>query len=171
MPEWATDRRRRREPGRDPADVPLSQHSSDPILALQRSAGNRAVADMLARAPAEKGATGSVELAGVGRIKVSGGNLETWTGKGAPETVDVTSEKGKHSKKLEQLATAGKRTDVKVSISAAQKEGEHLNVGGGTTLDIKGARVANYAVDGDAETWQIVDFTGVKREKVTRKIS
>lgn len=171
MPERATDRRRRHEPGPTPADpVPL-RHSADPVLALQRAAGNRAVAGLLARAPAAKGATGTVEIAAVGAIKVSGGNLEEWTGKGAPDTVELTSEPGKHSARLEKLATARTKTDVKVTISAAQKAGEQLNVGGGTVLDIKDARVKGYALQDGAETWRLDDFVDVKRTKVTRKVS
>jgi hypothetical protein len=172
MPDRAIDRRRRREPGRDPAEVPLSQHSSEPILALQRSAGNRAVADMLARAPAEKGATGSVEIAGIGKIAVSGGNLQEWTEKGAVfDTVEVTSQKGRHSTKLEKLSKAGTKMDFKVTIAAAIKEGEELNVGGGTLLNVLDAKVSGYGVDGEAETWRLSDFQDVKRTKVTRKVS
>ena len=85
----------------------LPDRDSDPVLELQRSAGNAAVAAMLARAPAAKGTTGSVQIGGVGEIKVSGGNLEEWPAKGAPDAVEVVSEKGKHSAKLEKLATAG----------------------------------------------------------------
>jgi hypothetical protein len=171
MPERATDRRRRREPGPTPADPSPLHHSTDPILALQRSAGNRSVAEMLARAPAAKGATGTVEIGGVGQIKVSGGNLEEWTGKGAPDTVELASEPGKHSAKLEKLSTARTTTDVKVTISAAQKAGEELNVGGGTVLDIKDARVKGYAVEDGVETWRLADFEAVKRTKTTRKVS
>lgn len=172
MTERATDhRRRRREP--DPAPphaVPL-HHGADPILALQRSAGNHAVAEMLARVPAAKGATGTVEIAGVGAITVSGGNLEEWSGKGAPDTVEITSETGKHSAKLEKLSTARTKTDVKVTIAAAQKAGEELNVGGGTVLEIKDARVKGYAVQDGVETWRLTDFEAVKRTKTTRKVS
>ena len=172
MPERATDRRRRHEPGRDPAEVPLPQRPSDPILALQRTAGNRAVAGMLARAPAEKGATGSVEIAGIGKVAVSGGNLQDWTAKGAVfDTVEVTSRKGRHSAKLEKLSKAGTKMDFKVTIAAAQKEGEELNVGGGTMLEVLDARVSGYAADDGIETWRLSDFQDVKRTKVTRKVS
>ena len=77
MPERAIDRRRR-ESDRTPADEALRSRPTDAVLALQRTAGNRAVADMLARAPAAKGATGTIQIGGVGTIKVSGGNLAAW---------------------------------------------------------------------------------------------
>src|SRR5829696_5559055 len=67
MLERAIDRRRREE-GRPPASPAPPSHAADPVLALQRAAGNRAVAELLARAPAEKGATGSVQIRGIGAI-------------------------------------------------------------------------------------------------------
>ena len=170
MPARAIERSRR-EPGRPPDSLEPPGHRADPVLALQRTAGNRAVAELLARAPADKGTTATVQIGGVGAIKVSGGNLEEWTGKGAPDTVDVTSEKGRHSGKLEKLASARTKTDVTVTIAPAQKAGGELNVGGGTVLEIKDARVAGYAVEDGAESWRLVDFENVKRTKTTRKVS
>ena len=170
MPERATDRRRREE-GRPPAPPTLTSHT-DPVLALQRAAGNHAVAQLLARAPAGKGATGTIRIGGLGAIKVRGGNLAEWTEQGAVfDTVEVASEKGKHSTKLEALSKDRTRTDVTVEIAPSHKEGEELNVGGGTKLEIKDARVAGYAADGDAETWRLVGFQDVKRTKTTRKVS
>ena len=169
MPEWEIDRRRR-EAGPTPVAPSVPDRDRDPVLELQRSAGNAAVARMLARAPAAKGTTGSVQIGGVGEIKVSGGNLEEWAGKGAPDAVEVVSEKGKHSAKLEKLATAGTKTDVKVTISPPHKEGENLNVGGGFVLEIKDARIKHYAVEDGVETWQVADFESVKRTKITRTI-
>src|SRR5918995_51512 len=142
MPEWATERRRR-EAGRTPASPVVPDRNSDPVLELQRTAGNAAVARMLARAPA---------------------------GKGAPDAVEVASEKGKHSAKLEKLATARTKTDVKVTISPAHKEGENLNVGGGIVLEITDARIKHYAAEDGVESWQLADFTNVKRTKITRTI-
>jgi len=171
MPEWETDRRRRRrEASRTPVSPSLPDRDSDPVLALQRSAGNAAVARMLARAPAAKGTTGSVRIGGVSEIKVNGGNLEEWAGKGAPDAVEVASETGKHSAKLEKLATARTKTHVKVTISPPHKEGENLNVGGGFVLEIKDARIKHYAVEDGMETWQVADFESVKRTKVTHTI-
>jgi hypothetical protein len=163
MSQRATNRRRQ----------PLGAHSApvglahdNPVLALQRTAGNRAVAQLIARSPSTKGV---VEIAGVGKVKVKGGNLEEWTGKDSFDSVDVTSEKGKHSAKLEKLANEHGRTDVTVMIDPAGKAGENLNVGGGTQLLIKGARI-KYTVENGVETWHVVDFTEVKRTKITHTI-
>jgi hypothetical protein len=159
---------RRGEPGRTQGSPSLRHRSSNPVLALQRSIGNRAVGQVLARAPVT---TGTVPIGAVGAIKVKGGNLEEWAGKGAPDTVEVTSEKGKHSGKLEKLSNARTRTDAKVTISPANKVGEELSVGGGTLLEIKDARIEAYAVEDGVETWRVADFETVKRTKITRKVS
>jgi len=163
MAQRITDRRR------DPSQAhpSLVRRTSNPVLALQRSIGNRAVAQVLARDPV---ATGSVHIGGVGEIKVKGGNLADWTGKDTPDTVDVTSAKGKHSAKLEKLSGAGTRTDITVTIAPAVNEGEELNVGGGTVLEIKGARIKDYAIDGGVESWRIADFQEAHRTKVTHRI-
>jgi hypothetical protein len=166
MPQRDTDRRRESGPGH--ASRPLLRRTANPVLALQRSIGNRAVGQVLARTPQ---ATGTVQIGGVGVIQVKGGNLDEWAGKGAPDTVDVASAKGKHSAKLEKLSNDRTRTDVKVTIAPANKAGEELNVGGGTVLEISGARIKGYAVADGAETWRVADFTDVKRTKTTRKIS
>jgi hypothetical protein len=165
MSERKTDHRR--APGRAQAAAP-PRRSRNPVLALQRSIGNRAVGQVLARTPVR---TGKVQIGSVGEVKVKGGNLEEWAGKGAPDTVEVTSEKGKHSAKLEKLASAGTRKDVKVTIAPAHQAGEQLNVGGGTLLEIKDARIRNYVVEDGVETWRIADFENVKRTKITRTIA
>jgi hypothetical protein len=166
MRDREIDRRRERE--RAQASASSLSRDSHPILALQRAIGNHAVAQVLARTPAT---TGTVQIHGVGGIKVTGGNLEDWVGKEAPDTVDVTSHKGKHSAGLEKLSTAHTKTDVKVTISPASNAGEELNVGGGTVLEIKDARIKHYAVADDVETWRIADFTNVHRTKITHKVS
>jgi hypothetical protein len=158
---------RRREPGHaHPSPAPPGR-SSSPVLALQRAIGNRAVAQMLAREPVR---TGTVQIPGVGKIKVKGGNLEDWAGTDVLDTVEVTSEKGKHSTKLEKHATAGTRTTITVMISPANKAGDDLNVGGGTELTIEDARIKGYAVKDGVETWRVADFEKVARKKITRKI-
>jgi hypothetical protein len=161
-----TDRRRRR-PGHTDASPSLPHRSSNPVLALQRSIGNRAVAQMLAREPVR---TATVEIAGVGKIKVKGGNLEEWAGTAVLDRVEVTSEKGKHSAKLEKLSKDRTRMDVKVMIAPASDAGENLNVGGGTLLEIKDARIKGYGVEDGVEKWRVADFEKVARKKITHTI-
>jgi hypothetical protein len=149
-----------------PHSAPEALAHDNPILALQRSVGNRAVAQMIARSPKTKGV---ITIPGVGKIKVTGGNLEEWTGKDSYDTVDVTSEKGKHSAKLEKLASEHGKVDVTVMIDPAGKEGENLNVGGGTQLLLKDVRV-KYAAEGKVETWSLIGLSDVKRTKITHSI-
>ena len=163
MSQRATNRRRQ-QVGAHTAPEGLAH--DNPVLALQRAAGNRAVAQLIARSPKTKGV---VTIPGVGKIKVTGGNLEEWTGKDSFDTVDVTSEKGKHSAKLEKLANEHAKVDVTVMIDPAGKEGENLNVGGGTQLLLKGVRV-KYAVENGVETWSLIGLTDVKRTKITHTI-
>jgi hypothetical protein len=162
------DARRRHGPAASQAQSALRNRSTNPVLALQRSIGNRAVAQVLARSPVR---TGSVHISGVGDIKVKGGNLDDWTGTESYDTVEVTSQKGRHSRKLEQLANASTRTDVKVTIAPANQAGEQLSVGGGTLLEIKGAHIKDYAVANGVETWRVGDFQEVHRTKVVHRIA
>jgi hypothetical protein len=160
-------RARRLEPDRTQASPTLLRRSSNPVLALQRSIGNRAVAQVLARDPDR---TGTVKIAGVGTIKVKGGNLEEWAGTGVLDTVDVTSQKGKHSAKLQKLMNDRTKTDVIVTIAPAHAAGEELNVGGGIQLEVKDARVKGYTVQDGVETWHLGDFQNVHRTKITHKV-
>jgi hypothetical protein len=165
MPERVTQRRR--DPGRREADSSLVRRSSNPVIALQRSIGNRAVGQVLARDPVR---TGTIQIGGIGQIKVKGGNLEEWAGTATLDTVEVTSQKGKHSAKLQKLSNAGTKMDIKVTIAPVNKAGEQLSVGGGTLLEIQGARIKGYAVEDGVETWRLAGFENVHRTKITHKI-
>ena len=165
MPDRETDHRR--ELGASRAHAPVPARRSHPVLVLQRSIGNRALGQVLARHVLR---TGSVQIPGVGQIQVRGGNLDAWAGKEVLDTVEVTSDKAKHSRKLEQLSTSGNKIDVTVMIAPANQAGEQLNVGGGTQLEIKDARVNGYAVKDGVETWRLAGFEQVHRSKITHKI-
>jgi hypothetical protein len=159
---------RHREAEHSQAGPSPARRTSHSVLALQRSIGNRAVGQVLAREPVR---TGTVQIAGVGQIKVRGGNLEEWAGAAELYTVDVTSQKGKHSAKLQKLCNARTRTNVKVTIAPANQAGEQLNVGGGIVLEIENARIKDYAVENGVETWRLGDFEKVRRTKITHRIS
>src|SRR3712207_920011 len=70
------------------------------VLALQQAIGNRAVAQTLARKPA---AATTVQV-GKLKIPVSGGNIAEWAAKQVPDTLDVSSSKGRHSAELERMS-------------------------------------------------------------------
>ena len=158
---------RHRESGPAQTHPSLARRGSNPVLALQRSIGNRAVAQVLARDPVR---TGTVQIAGIGDISVKGGNLELWAGSDSTNTVQVTSKKGKHSAKLQKLADARTMVPVKVKIAPNYQAGEQLNVGGGILLDIKSARIERYSVADGEETWQIGHFEDVKRTRVVHSV-
>jgi hypothetical protein len=166
MPQRVIHRRREAEQGQ--ADPSPARRTANPVVALQRSIGNRAVGQVLARDPVR---TGTVQIPGVGQFKVKGGNLEDWDGTESFDTVELTSQKGKHSAKLEKLAKAATRTNVKVTIAPANKAGEQLSIGGGTLLEIENARVKDYAVEHGVETWRLGDFQKMRRTKITHKVS
>ena len=113
MPERQPDLRR--QPRRGQASPALLSRSSNPVHLLQRSIGNRAVGQVLARDPVRKG---SVKIPGVGEVKVKGGNLEEWAGTATLDWVDVTSKKGKHSAKLKKLQADRTKQDIKVTLAA-----------------------------------------------------
>lgn len=166
MPDRETHRRR--VAAGSQADPSLRDRRSSPVIALQRSIGNRAVGQVLARSPVR---TGSVQMSGVPNIPVKGGNLDVWAGTEAPDTVDVTSKKGKHSRKLEQMSDAGTRTNVKVTIAPAYQAGEQVSIGGGIVLEIKHAIIKDYAFADGVETWRIAAFNDVNRAKVVHTVA
>jgi hypothetical protein len=153
---------RRRERGRAPAAAP--HPAPHPVLALQRAAGNHAVA----RALAGVVTSNKIHIPGVGDIAVTGGNLEQWTAAETPQTVDVTSHKGRHSAALEKLAHQRAPVAVKVSI-APPNTGAQLTVGG-WVLDIKDAEVQHYAVAEGTETWRLGGNMNVHRTKTSHGI-
>ena len=163
MVEPETDRRRERRRA-DETPAPL-QHDAHPVLALQRAMGNHAVTRVLARAPVVRDA---VHIPGVGDIKVVGGNLQEWLGAETPSTVDITSQQGRHSAKLEKLSHERTTHDAKVTIAPPFEVGQHLDVGG-TVLEITGARIEHYAVADGVETWRLGGSMNVHRVKTTHR--
>ena len=148
------------------------------LFALQRSAGNRAVSAMLARAPDtavptdDKGAKApsgpQATLSGIGTIALMSINLEAGRGAGGggggerdtPREIVVTSRQGPHSTKLHKAALDGNAMDVVIILPR-----------GATTvrLSLKGAIVSSYRPtnsEGEAlESWTL-DFSAIKHEVV-----
>ena len=118
--EHERDRREGAEPEALPVQRPRPIHN---VLALQRTAGNQAVATMLARDPiaeetkggGEKtAAVGHVKLAGIGLIEVSSVSAGGSGGKAMEYT--FTSAVGPHSAKLIQAMIDGKAVDGEVDV-------------------------------------------------------
>jgi hypothetical protein len=143
------------------------RRANNPVLALQQAVGNRAVGQMLARKASKNPTVQIGKLA----IEVAGGNIAAWAGGEVPEALEVTSQKGRHSTELERLSN--ERTRIKsltLTVAAPNKSGQELDMGS-LAIEFTNARIKGYDVDGKAESWQVADFDGVHRTKITRKVS
>ena len=155
---------RRRSKG---SSARLDRRTSDPVFELQRAVGNQAFGQLLARKPS----TSPTIKIGKYKVDVAGGNIDAWAANEVPETLDVTSQKGKHSAELERLAKDGTRIKLlTLTVPARNKsEGEHLDMGL-LAIEIKNARIKSYTVDGKVESWRLADFDGVHRTKITHTV-
>jgi hypothetical protein len=143
------------------------RRANHPVLALQQAVGNRAVGQILAR----ESTTKSTIRIGKLSIVVAGGNIAVWpntpSGK-LPETLEVTSQKGRHSAELEQLSKERTRIEsLTLTVSAGNTSGQ-INVAS-DAIEFTNARVKGYSVDGKTESWRVADFDRVNRTKTTPK--
>jgi hypothetical protein len=150
------------------ADAPLARRSAGPVLRLQGKIGNRATGRVLARTPATKD-QGTVRIGKLPAIKIVGGNGGEWAAKKDPETLEISSEKGKHSHELEQRSKDGSKIpSLKVTVPMVDQSGQHLDYGS-VEIEFVKARITGYTVDGKLETWLAVDFEAVHRTTISRK--
>ena len=150
------------------ADVPLARRSANPVLGLQRKVGNRATGQVLARKPATKD-QGTVRIGKLAAIKITGGNAGEWAAKKTPDTLEIVSEKGKHSTELERLSKERTRIpSLKVTTPMVDQSGQHLDYGS-VEIEFVNARITGYTVDGKVETWRAVDFEAVHRTTISHK--
>ena len=144
---------------------PLARRSASPVLALQRLAGNRGTTQLIAR-ERKKSAGGtyenSVKVGSLGPIEITGGNVGDWVAKKIPDTLEVTSTKGKHSDGLKGLAEKRTKFD-EIKVQAITGENSWM------IITFKNARVMGYTSDeaGKTESWRLVDFDGVHRESTS----
>lgn len=140
----------------------------DPVRVLQRAIGNRAMAQVLARTPASTD-YGTVQIDKLPVIKITGGNAGEWAAKKQPETLQITSEKGKHSAGLQRLADDKTRIpSLKVVTPAVDQSGQHLDFGS-VEIEFVNARISGYTVEGTTESWSAVDFDAVHRKSISHK--
>jgi hypothetical protein len=119
------------------------------VLALQRSAGNQAVAAMLAREP-DTAAAGHVTLTTIGKIPIRSFSRNSAPGRGdrdsAPELCFVST-LGEHSTKLSQAMTNGTAVDGEIDVKALK-------------MQVKNAYVSQYQVAGEGdESWCLLPET------------
>jgi hypothetical protein len=156
------DRRSELEP--TPSRPAPPRRSVNPVLALQRAIGNRGTTRVLARD--KKKNTGTFEhgvrIGKLGPIEIQGGNIGDWVDKKDPETLTLTTVKGKHSKELKRLSGSEASIDV---IETQSVVGENSIV----VIKFRNARITGYTADeaGKTEEWKVVDFTAVNRSKIS----
>jgi hypothetical protein len=139
-----------------------------PVLRLQQQIGNRATGRVLARSPAKE-AQGTVKVGDLPPIKILGGNAGEWAAKKDPDTLEIKSEKGRHSGGLERLSKGhSKIPSLKVQTTMVDPGGQHLDYGS-VEIEFVNARVTGYTVDGKLETWRAVDFEAVHRTIISHK--
>jgi hypothetical protein len=148
--------------------VPSARRGANPVLRLQRQIGNRATGRVLAREPATKD-QGSVKIGKLPPIKITGGNAGDWAAKRDSDTLEVTSEKGRHSDGLERLAKDRTRIpSLTVTTPIVDQSGQNLD-SGSVEIEFVNARIKGYTVDGKGETWSAVDFDAVHRKTISHK--
>lgn len=145
-----------------------ARRSPDPVLRLQAKIGNRAAGQVLAREPETK-REGTIRLGKLPEITIVGGNVKDWAAKKDVDTLEVISEKGKHSAELEKLSS-GRSTikTVKVTAPMVDPGGKHLDFGS-VEIEFVDARIARYKVDGKLESWRVADFKSAHRTTISRK--
>jgi hypothetical protein len=149
------------------ADTAVARRSASPELLLHRKIGNRATGQLLARAPAAKD-HGTVHVGKLPAIKIVGGNAGDWT-KNQPNTLEITSTKGRHSAALERLSRDGSKIPTLKVTTPIDQSGQHLDFGS-VELEFSHATIADYTVDGKVETWRAVDFNRVHRNTVSHRV-
>ena len=149
------------------ADTAAARRSANPALLLQRKVGNRATGQLLARAPAAKD-HGTVHVGKLPAIKIVGGNAGDWT-KNQPNTLEITSTKGRHSAALERLSRDGSKIPTLKVTTPIDQSGQHLDFGS-VELEFSHATIADYTVDGKLETWRAVDFNRVHRNTISHRV-
>lgn len=72
-------------------------------MTCSEGSAGRATGQVLARAPATKD-HGKVQIGKLTAITIVGDNAAEWAAKKDPDTLEITSQKGRHSAQLERLS-------------------------------------------------------------------
>jgi hypothetical protein len=159
-------RNRSSDAARAGAGAVPARRSAQPVLRLQAKIGNRAASQVLARQPATT-VLGTAQVDKLPAIKIVGGNVGDWAAKKDADYLEITSKKGKHSAKLEKLSKdKAKVPTMKVTTPMVDQDGKQLAYGS-VVIEFGNARISGYSLDGDAETWRIVDWESAHRTTTT----
>jgi hypothetical protein len=144
----------------------LSRRNVHPVLALQRMIGNRGATQLLARKGGKVAKSGgtfenSVKIGKLGPIEITGGNLADWVAKKDPDTLTVTSTRGKHSDELKRKSESREKIDT-IEVTAVIGENSFV------VITFSHARIKGYTEGDDkTEDWTVVDFDAVHRAKTS----
>ena len=156
--------RHRTAPGQSRSQSALARRSASPVLALQRAIGNRGTTRLIARERNKGTLANSIKFGKFPLFEVKDGNLADWSsGKNAPDQLTVTTVKGKHSKELKRLSESKDRKDRIDSLVLQTIIGENSWL----KITIKNGHVRDYSEDGKTESWTLVGFDNVAREKTS----
>ncbi|MGH2891881.1 MAG: hypothetical protein ACRDPM_01245 [Solirubrobacteraceae bacterium] len=159
------DHDRRSESGQGLSRAALPRRGNSPVLALQRSLGNRATAQLLARkGQANRGTfENSIQIGELGPIEVTQSNVGDWIAhKSSAYDLEVTTVKGKHSGKLKQMADGKTKID---SIQVQAITGQNSWV----IVTFRHAVIRGYQADsaGKTEQFKAVDFDAVNIDRTS----
>ena len=149
------------------AKPPPVRQGAQPVLRLQGKIGNRATGQVLARQPATATNMGTIQVDKLPSIKITGGNIGDWAAKKEADYLEITSEKGKHSAKLEKLSKdKTKVPTIKVTTPMVDQDGKHLAYGD-VVIEFGNARIVGYSLDGNTETWRVTEWESAHRTTIT----
>jgi hypothetical protein len=139
--------------------------SSTPVLALQRSLGNRATTQLLARKDEKERGTfeTGVRIGKLGPIEVTESNIADWIAK-KDDAYDLiaTTATGEHSDQLKRLSASRTRIDT---IEVQTITGENS----WAIVTFKNALIRGYEADasGKTERWKAVGFDAVSIKRTS----
>ena len=143
------------------------RRDTHPVLALQRLIGNRRTTQLIARDRKKGGGSKKkatlahqVRVGDSGPIEIEAGAVADWVAKKDGGDPVVTSKKGDHSKELKRLSESRTKVD---KIEFQSIVGENTWV----IVRFRNARIKGYSLDGDTESWKVVDYDEVNREQTS----
>ena len=160
------DHDRRMQPGQGRGRAASPRRGGGAVLALQRSLGNRATAQLLARkgAGATKGTfENSVQIGKLGPIEITQSNVGDWIAhKSSAQDLEVTTAAGAHSSELKQMVGSKTKVDT---LQVQTIVGENSWV----IVTFRHAVLRDYAADpsGKTEQWKAVDFDAVHIDRTS----
>ena len=150
--------------GRSPAAP--SRRGRSPVLALQRSLGNRATTQLLARKGAgHNKATfeNSVKIGKLGPLEITQSNIGDWIAdKSSAQDLLITTAAGQHSGELKRMADGTTKVDT---LQVQVLTGENSWV----IVTFSHAVIRDYTADasGKTEQWRATGFDAVHIERTS----